>query len=255
MDNRISFIEKYHDNCHDYLKRYYIERYASKEYKNLLYVIIKRIPKLDICDETNPNDYDKIIVCDQHAVIFGASCHQKSILATYALNSCIGLIMYAPAYRVGSVSHFDGLPGYSKEHAREDGLDISFSPVQYNIDVILRKIRSYCKTDDNILIQFYLVGGIFDLSEVMIHDILYYLSSIDSRYRFDFRGRNLLGPENQSRNICLNTMNGKITHFDIFDNSEKYLYQRSDEGIADNIISAPYINAAILDVTWLPMIC
>lgn len=234
------FNEKYHDNCHDYLKDGYIMRYAMEEYKQFLIKLKKLIPKINICDEHS--DYDKTIVCDQHAVIFTNSKDRYPIVATFALNACVGLLMFCPNFGVAALAHIDGLPGYSKKSANLDGVDISFDPVEENIRMILSIIKKMTKTSAVLDIEYYLIGGIFNLSEIMIYDIIECLEKIGNEYSFIFKGRNLLGPENQSRNICFSTITGKISHFDYIDNSQ--LVGRS------NIIKAPRKLESILDITY-----
>src|SRR5690606_16057176 len=125
-------------------------------------------------------------------------------------------------------AHIDGLPGYSEISANEDGLKIDFDPVYENMKIMLKYVRKLCNTDELLDIDYYLIGGIFDLSEVMIHDIINCLNNPNNKYKFEFeykfffKGRNILGPENQSRNICINTKNGSITYFDYMINSEYY---------------------------------
>ena len=253
--NRIIFNEKYHDNCHDYLKTIYIEKYAPKKYKKFLYEIKKKIPIVPICNNTGVDTYANIVVCDQHAVIFGHRSDINPVLATYALNACVGLLMYVPAHGIGALAHIDGLPGYSKASAIDDGLDIEYDPVMENIKIILFNLSSMVP-NAKLMIDFYLIGGIFSLSEVMINDILVAIDKFhttSNKYRFNFRGRNLLGPENQSRNVCIDMRTGEITHFDYITNSEFYDSRNSD-GTPINIIRAPRRSEAFLDITYRPII-
>ncbi|XWV25623.1 putative chemotaxis protein ched [Tupanvirus deep ocean] len=249
---KLIYNEKYHDNCHDYLKPIYLEKYAVPKYKPLLYNIRQKIPKLNICEDTPFELYGEIIVCDQHAVIFSHHKDVYPVLATYALNACVGLVMYVDKYKVATLAHIDGLPGYSKQSAILDGLNIDFDPVYENIKIILKYIRSLCNTNENINIEYYLVGGIFDLSEVMVHDIIECINKFDkSNFNFEFKGRNILGPENQSRNICIDTKTGKITYFDYTVNSDYYANHRKADGIPINIIKAPRKSEAFLDITYI----
>lgn len=255
---KLIYNEKYHDNCHDYLKPFYLEKYAVPEYKPLLYEIRKKIPKINICNDTPSEFYADTIVCDQHAVIFG---HYKDIfpvLATYALNACVGLIIYLPEYKIGSIAHIDGLPGYSNKSAIKDKINITFDPVYENIKTILTQIENILEPHiepKNIYLEYYLIGGIFDLSEVMIYDIIECIKKFfNDKYRFKFKGRNILGPENQSRNICLDTRTGKITYFDYITNSEFYKNNRNINGLPINIIKAPRNSEAFLDITYIPQI-
>lgn len=245
--------EKYHNNCHDYLKTFYLEKYAVPIYKPLLYRIKEKIPKLDICNDLPENRYDDVIVCDQHAVIFGDSRDIYPILATYALNACIGLIMYIPKFCVGTIAHIDGLPGYTKQSAINDGININFDPAHENITIMLKHLRNLCGTTEILQIEYYLVGGIFHLSEIMIHDIVKTIDHYpDNQYKFIFKGRNLLGPENQSRNLCLDTKTGEIKYFDYIVNMEFYGEIVNSRGIPANIIKAPRVSEAYLDITYLP---
>lgn len=255
--------EKYHDNCHDYLKKIYVEKYAMPRYKPLLYDIKEKIPKINICNETEFDLYANVIVCDQHAVVFGHHEDIYPIIATYALNACVGLVIYSSQYKIGSLAHIDGLPGYSMESAQEDGLGIKFDPINENIKIILQNLKILAGVDDNgkddmgnvIEFEYYLIGGIFDLSEIMINDIIASINKFNSNgYTFLFRGRNILGPENQSRNICLDTKTGKITYFDYVANSEFYDKYRGDDGLPINIIKAPRKSEALLDITYKPRI-
>ena len=250
---KLIYNEKYHDNCHDYLKAFYLERYAIPKYKNLLYQIKDKIPKINICNETEKNLYADIIVCDQHAVIFGKNNDIFPILSTYALNACIGLVLYIPANKIGCLAHIDGLPGYSKQSAIDDGLNINFDPIEENMKIILKKLRNLAQTNAVINIDYYLIGGIFDMSEIMVNDIINCINGIDNKYNFTFKGRNIMGPENQSRNICLNTKNGMITYFDYIANSEFYANNRNANGLAMNIIKAPRKSEAMLDITYEPI--
>jgi hypothetical protein len=249
---KLIFNEKYHDNCHDYLKTIYVEKYAVTKYKPLLYDIRKKIPKLNICTDTPYEMYGEVIVCDQHAVIFSYYLDIYPMLATYALNACVALVMYSKEYKVAALAHIDGLPGYSKQSAINDGLNINFDPVYENIKTILKYFRYLCNTNTNISIEYYLVGGIFDLSEVMIHDIINCINMFNSKkYNFVFKGRNILGPENQSRNICIDTDTGNITYFDYILNSEYHNNHRNSDGLPINIIKAPRKSEAFLDITYL----
>lgn len=245
--------ESYHDNCKDYLKKSYIEKFSPKKYKQTLFNISKIIPIIDICTDISPNSYEKTIVCDQHAVIFTDNKDKYTILATYALNACVGLIMYVKEEKIGSIAHMDGLPAYSKLDALDDGIDIDYDPVDYNILFMLNKIAILSKNKSVLNIDFYLIGGVFELSEIMIYSILCSIGKFNHKiidnvlYNFNFVGRNLLGPINQSRNICLDISNGKIFHFDFMDNSEYY-----GQKIPSNIIRGEKINSGKLDMTYFP---
>lgn len=250
---KLIYHEKYHNNCHDYLKSFYLEKYAVSRYKPLLYRIKEKIPTLAICNEIAEHAYDNVIVCDQHAVVFGKAIDIYPILATYALNACIGLIMYVPKYQVAALAHIDGLPGYSMKSAIDDGLDINFDPIYENLTIILKYLRNLCQTQTILQIEYYLVGGIFDLSEVMIHDIIKTIHQYpDKQYQFTFVGRNLLGPENQARNLCIDTRTGKIKYFDYMANMEFYGVLVNKNGLPINIIKAPRISEAYLDITYVP---
>lgn len=251
---KLIYHEKYHDNCHDYLKTVYLEKYALPQYKNLLYDIRDKIPVVNICNETAKNLYADIIVCDQHAVIFGHCSDIYPCLATYALNACVALVMYLPKYKIGCVTHIDGLPGYSQTSAKNDGLNINFDPIQENMKIILRRLRNLAQTNTIIDINYYLIGGIFDMSEVMINDIIECINNINkNHYRFLFKGRNILGPENQSRNICLDTRNGTITYFDYMFNHEFYRKNLGKNNKPINVIVAPRKSEAYLDITYEPV--
>lgn len=254
---KLIYHEKYHDNCHDYLKSHYLEKYALEEYKQLLYDISVRIPKITICDEMPTELYGDTIVCDQHAVVFSHSKDIYPIIATYALNACVGLLMYIPKYQVASLAHIDGLPGYSKKSAIRDGLRINFNPVYQNLVIILQYLRNICMTNETLEIDYYLIGGIFDMSEIMINDIIETINQINKNsheYVFYFRGRNILGPENQSRNICFNTYDGKIYYFDYHLNVSYHQNFRNKDGLPFNILKAPRISEAMLDITYTPKI-
>lgn len=236
------FTEAIHDNCHDYLKPFYIEIYSDKRFKVLLYEIASRVDTLNICTELSRYDYEKVVLCDQHAFVTGRGDSNKPLLATYGINVCMSLILYAPGFNVGCVSHFDGLPGYSKESATKHDYKLSFSPVKRNIDAMLSSVRKCCNAKGKILVDFYLVGGIFNMSEVMLHDILEYLASIQGKeYQLVFKGRNIMGPENQARNVCLDTRCGSIRHYDIIISGE---YNVSP------MIEASNNSEALLDATW-----
>lgn len=245
--NGLIFNEKIHNNVHDYLKAIYLELYAIPKYKNILYDIKKNIPVLSICNRTDAANYSKIIVCDQHVVIFGRYDDQYPVFGTYGLNACICLIFYLPKYKIGSMAHIDGLPGYSKESAIADGLNIHFDPALENIKLIVYYLETICGTKNGLEIDFYLIGGIFNLSEIMINDILLAINKLNGKkHKFFFCGRNLLGPENQARNICFNLESGQITHFDFLDNIE--LLKDSDTMMPK--ASRKY--DSFLDITYLP---
>lgn len=249
-----TYSEQYHDNCHDYLKTLYLEKYAVSKYKKILYQIKNIVPKIDICQDTVCDDYGNIIVCDQHAVVFGHHNDIYPILATYALNACIGLVMHIPKYKVAALAHIDGLPGYSLESAINDGINIKYDPVYENINIILKILRNICNTTEVIEINYYLIGGIYGLSEVMVNDVTKCLDKYGGKnYIFNFIGRNILGPDNQSRNICINTITGKITYFDYTMNREYYANNINDNGLPINIIKAPRKSEAFLDITYLPV--
>lgn len=250
---KLIYNEKYHDNCHDYLKKQYIEKYAVEKYKKFLYEIKYSIPKINICHDTDYDLYGDIIVCDQHAVILTNDTDIYPVLATYALNACVGLIFYCKKYRIGALAHIDGLPGYSKQSAIDDGLKIDFDPVSENINLILKNFRNLTKSKEKITIEYYLIGGIFELSEVMVYDIVKCLNKINGKnnFKFQFMGRNILGPANQSRNICFNTKTGRITYFDYLINYEYHENYLGENGLPINIIKAPRKSEAFLDLTYL----
>jgi hypothetical protein len=256
--NNLIFNESYHDNCHDYLRDFYINKYCGKKYIKLIRNIKEKIPIIHICNDTAFDIYGETIVCDQHGVIFSHNLDINPVLATYALNACIGLIFYLPKFKVGCIAHIDGLPGYSKESAIEDGItEIDINPIQSNLKMIISIIRDIIPDiNSDLLIEFYLIGGIFELSEIMIHDILECITKMGSTNKnitFIFKGRNLLGPENQSRNICFDTRNGKITYFDFLINAEFYK-DHFHNGKPMNIISASRQSEALLDITYVPII-
>lgn len=258
MTSRILFSQKYHDNCHDFLKKTYLEKYANQKYKNFLYDIKNKIPVVNICHELHTDQYSKTIICDQHAVIFGHKADINPILATYALNACVGLVLYSAKYGVGALAHIDGLPGYTQKSALEDNISINFSPVEKNIQLILTNLEMIAKhkSDKKFELDFYLVGGIYGLSEVMIHDIIETLLRLQDsgNYIFNFRGRNILGPENQSRNICIDIRTGEVLHFDYVTNSEFYDGNKNTDNLPFNIVPAPRKSEAFLDVTYKPII-
>lgn len=252
------FNEKYHDNCHDYVKGYYLERYANRYYIKFLYSLAETVPVVDICKSVDSESYADTIVCDQHAVVFTRKTDYYPIIATYALNACIGLVMYNNKYGVAALAHIDGLPGYSQQSAREDGLAISFSPVQENIDAMMKTIRylTGASLHQPLDIDYYLIGGIFNLSEVMIHDIVEYIGLVENKnksYRFHLKGRNLLGPENQSRNISIDSRTGSVNHFNYIDNAAFYQNSKGDNGLPINIVKAPRQSEAFLDTTYVSM--
>lgn len=253
-DNGKLYHEKYHDNCHDYLKKFYLEKYTVDKYKSLLYEIKENIPILRICDEINFEDYAKVVVCDQHAVVFGHYLDVNPILATYALNACVGLVIYIPKYKIGCLAHIDGLPGYSQQSAIEDGIHITIDPIEENLKLIMNKMENIIGQSIKTQIDFYLIGGIFGLSEVMIHDILQCIKNFKKRYGYQFRfcGRNLLGPDNQSRNICLDLDTGIISYFSYLSNSEFYGKHRNSDNTPINVIRAPRTSEAYLDITYMP---
>lgn len=235
---------KYFDNCHDFLKISHIHEYAIKEYIPILINIMESIPKLNICIDTPLNKYNELIVCDQHACIMTHKNDKYPVLATYALNACVGLILYSDKYKICTLAHIDGLPGYSKISAIRDGINISFDPVRKNIEFMLNYIRKISNTHDVLEIDFYLIGGIFGMSEIMIHDIIFALESLKKKgFIFIFKARNLLGPENQSRNICFDSRNGKFSFFDL-DNNKNFNKNK-------NFTHAKRESEAILDFVYI----
>lgn len=252
---KLIYNEKYHDNCFDYLKEYYLQKYLLQQYLYFFRSVRDKIPLLNICNFTTEDIYKDIIVCDQHAVIFTHHEDKYPVLATYALNACVGLLLYEPNLKIGSLAHIDGLPGYSKQSAIDDGLNIHFNPVQLNISIILRKLMCM-KYAPSYHFDYYLVGGIFDMSEIMVYDIVEELIRIHNEkpsLNFNFKGRNLLGPENQSRNICFDTRSGEIAYFDFIANATFYSDNYVDE-LPGNILKAPRKNEALLDITYEPII-
>lgn len=227
------FTKEYHDNCHDFLKPLYIEMYAMTESKKFLYEIANYVPKLNIC--TDMSDYDKVVVCDQHAVILGASTTDKPILATYALNACVALVIYCPDHKIGAMTHFDGLPAYFKSTAEKAGQIYDFDPIAVNLGMIFSKLENSVKPKPLGCLKVWLVGGVFGLSELMIRDLVTYLA--ESKEKIKLKGRNLLGPINQSRNIALDLRDGSIKYFDILEYHEE-------------ITKAPYKHSALLDITY-----
>lgn len=249
---KLIYNEKYHDNCFDYLKEYYLQRYLLKEYLNFFRDIRENITLLDICDIAPMNIYGDAVVCDQHAVIFTHHKDRYPVLATYALNACIGLLIYEPNLKIGSLAHIDGLPGYSQQSAVRDGIEIFYSPVEYNINTIIKHLIKMCPRD-SYEFDYYLVGGIFDMSEIMVYDIVQAIDIIQkqrSHIKFHLKGRNLLGPENQSRNICFDTRTGNLLHFDFIENATYHANNYVD-GLPYNIIKAPNKNQALLDITYV----
>lgn len=231
--------EKYHKNCFDYLTPKYINRYVFYRYKDTIDYIAATVPKLDICQDLPIDDYSKIITCDQHASVFTHTNDPLPIMATRSLNTCICLIMHSPTHNVASMSHIDGLPGFSRRAANDDGMAIDYSPVQRTVAVIVNQLELIrnCKIDD---LDYYMIGGVFGLSEIMVHDILQELIRVEleSKTKLVFRGRNLLGPINQSRNICFDARAGvtnRFSYYDYFDNfelvrdtEERYKLHRQD---------------------------
>jgi len=249
--DKARFIETYHDNCHDYLKTVYLSQYTMPGYLNIITNIKKSIPIIHICDETSDQLYGHTIVCDQHGVIFSHYQDIYPILATYALNACLGLILYIPKLKIGCVAHFDGLPAYSKESAQSDGIKLNFDPVTENIKIILGNIRLMAPKVNRFDIDVYLIGGMFNLSEIMINDMINCIKKFNGKiFQFNFKGRNLLGPENQTRNICLDTATGKITHFDFLTNLEVHKNNLNQNNLPMNIIKAPRKSEAFLDITY-----
>lgn len=248
-----TFTEKYHNNCHDYLSNYYIERYALKEYIPLLYSIEKNIKLLTICDFIeDKNMYREMIVCDQHAVIFTHNEDINPIISTYALNACIGLLIYEPKLKIASLSHIDGLPGYSNKSALRNNINITYSPVKKNIDSIITLLMYMKDPVEKYDFEYYLIGGIFGMSEIMIHDIIENINQRNNnKYSFVFKGRNLLGPINQSRNICFDTRTNKFYNFKSLDNAQEYLNNINVKTrLPSNIIFGNKLKETSLDVTY-----
>lgn len=254
MCDKPLYIEEYHDNCHDYLIPFYIDKYADSRYIDFLNIIKTNITKLNICRNTNINSYKKTIVCDQHCVVISNSSDKYSILATYALNACMGLILYNKKNKVGAIAHIDGLVGFSNKSAKRDGYNLKYSPIHKNINLILKKMRYLCQSTDMLQIDYYIIGGIFGISEILIHDIVYCFNDLDvSSYSFRFKGRNILGPKNQTRNICFDTKTGKISYFSYLENYDYYSKSviMNPDWIPPNIIRSKNKLISMLDISYI----
>jgi len=251
---KLRYHVEFHDNCLDYLAPYYIKQYGEERYQNFLLQLAQDVPIINFCQQMDQADYLRTIVCDQHATIISHYKDPYPFISTYALNACIGLILYEPTYHIGIVCHFDGLPGFSQRSANEDGIIIDYDPFITNMKNIMDQLNYV--TDGKIkYLNFntHLIGGVYGLSETMIHDIYNYLNNKFSNARFNFVGRNLLGPENESRNIALSTIDGKLYYFDYVEN---YM---AHGGHAKNIIASPHLKDPVnekytmMDITYIPI--
>jgi hypothetical protein len=231
---------EFHDNCLDYLAPYYIKQYSEERYQQFLLDLALRVPIINFCQQMIQSDYLRTIVCDQHAIIISHNEDPFPIMSTYALNACIGLILYEPKYHIGVIGHFDGLPGFSQESSIEDGIVIDYDPFASNMGAIMNRVN--LMTNSSIPyynFDCYLIGGVYGLSETMIHDMFTYLDNKFRDAKFNFVGRNLLGPDNESRNIALSTFDGKLYYFDYIENYVEH------GNSAKNIISAPHLRTPV----------
>ena len=229
----------YIDNCRDYLADVYINKFASVKYRPFLRQVRETVPLLEICLQSPESIYRSTIVADQHAWVVSRATDRYPVIATYALNACIGLVLYQPSKRVAALAHIDGLPGYSLVSARADGQEIDFDPAKRTVCNMLNRMQYLC---DERQYDAYLIGGIYGLSEVMIHDLM----GVLRLYGVTVQGRNLLGPDNQSRNICFDTRTGAFTHFDYLTNDSRCLITKC------NIPKAVRASEAELDLTYAP---
>jgi hypothetical protein len=253
MNKKLRYHVEFHDNCLDYLAPHYIKQYSEERYQKFLIELSEKIPIINFCQQMDKINYNKTIVCDQHAIIMTHDKDPYPYISTYALNACIGLILYEPQYHLGVICHFDGLPGFSQRSANEDGIIIDYDPFASNMKNVIDNLNYVTlNTIKHYNFDSYLIGGVYGLSETMIHDMYQYLNNNFSDATFNFVGRNLLGPDNESRNIALSTLDGKLYYFDYVEN---YIANNGN----GNIITAPHLknpvdkNYTIMDITYLPV--
>ena len=249
-----TYQEEYHDNCHDYLKSTYIIKHADPRYIEFLNVIKNNIKRINICGDTPVENYGSTLVCDQRCVIISNAYDKYPIIATYALNACVCLILYDRKNKIGAVAHIDGLVGYSNKTANKDGYHIKYSPIARNVEYILEAMRKISGSKKKLKIEYYVIGGIFGLSEILVYDIVFCFRSLDNdRYIFSFKGRNILGPANQTRNICFDTRTGNITYFSYLENYDFHSNYtiREPSWIPPNIIPAKEKYRAKLSAVYI----
>jgi hypothetical protein len=249
------FRAKYIPNCIDYNHEAY-QSYMLNDKINDIFDIINKIPSINFCNLLPNNLFKKLILSDQHAVVISNNNDKYPIIGTFSLNACIGLILYEAEYKIGCVMHMDGLPAYSKESAIKEGNNINFDPINENIVKVIKifhelvnvQLNNINNTNDKKIlnINVNIIGGLFGMSEIMVIDIYNCLkkSWIDYNIKFNIIGKNLFGPDNQMRNIALDTDTGKLYTFDYFIN---HYYTDSK-----NIIPAKKDNKYLLDVTYIP---
>lgn len=247
------FIEDFHDNCWDYLYPLYISRYCDESYVELINFVRKNVPKISLGIDTPVEQYRDIIVCDQHSVIITCSRDTNPIMATYALNACVSLVLYDRKNKYGSLSHFDGMVGY-RVKITKDKYTYKHSPMYKEICRTLSIIRKLSGQEGTLDIEYYVIGGTFGLSELLIHDLIYCMTELDKNlYNASFSGRNILGPKNQVRNFCFDTRLGTFSHFDYIYNYDQYAKKNTmdPEWVPPNILLNKCKNRYKLDYTYI----
>jgi chemotaxis receptor (MCP) glutamine deamidase CheD len=202
----------------------------SKKYHTKLLEIRSKLKKISFC-EILPNDslYKKCVVIDQHCLGVTSALDDYPIITTYALNTCVALILYEPNLKLGALSHIDGLPGYSRNSVIEDiKVDPGFDPASVNIERIIKELIALRPNETQFSFTTCLIGGAFGLSETMICDLYDAVNNFNKKEATDCKinliGRNLLGGINECRNIALDTRNGEIYHFNYIENSIQHNY-------------------------------
>jgi chemotaxis receptor (MCP) glutamine deamidase CheD len=202
-------------NCTDFLDDGFIED-ALDEYRLKLELIKRNVKPFDYCQPMEEDMYDKLIIGWQHTIVISHALDKYPIVGTYGLNSCVSLILYEPNYKIGVVTHFDGLPGWSQATHQRRGYKLEFDPLKYNIGNALAHV--YKIIGDNtysskLEFDVYIVGGIYRMSEVTIVDIYELITKKFENVVFNIKGRNLLGHDNQKRNVAIDTRTGELYRF------------------------------------------
>ena len=201
-------------NCVDYLEDGFIDD-ALDEYKLLLKVIKNKIPPISYCNLLDDDMYHQLIIGWQHTTVISHAYDKYPIVGTYGLNSCVSLILYEPNYKIAIVTHFDGLPGWSKRTHELRGTKLNFDPLFENVNSAVENVYKILNKSFNEKLKFdtYIIGGIYKMSEITVVDIYNLINDKYINVSFNIKGRNLFGHDNQKRNVAIDTRTGKLYQF------------------------------------------
>ena len=215
-DNDNSFVLDTFDNCIDYANQYNMDKIEEK-YQARIKDIIDKVPVINFCNHFDHKSlYPKTLEVDQHAYIITHAQDRFPIIATNSLCPCVSFIAYEPALRVGCLTHIDGLPAYSKESLIDDEIELDYIPLEYNMKAIIDGMKIDANSE-TLNLDIYLIGGTSTLSPSVVIDIYDYINSYkNDKIILNLKGRNILGPDNQSRSVALDTRDGKLYYFDSY---------------------------------------